>query len=152
LPASPFRLRFRTDGTDILVQTEESDGTIIGCVPWHAGDPAETFAERLAGLLRTLDRYPGDASFDPSSMLQQLLKVIRIGIEARSGERADDLGSLIEMPNEHWAISSEGLFSLQRSYHISAERIVDAHEDWPLYMRGQAWVDLPAFEEAYTLA
>jgi hypothetical protein len=152
LPGSLLRLRFRPDGADVIAQAEEPDGTILGSVPWHAGESVGLFAKRLAGGLRTLDRYPGDKSFDPSAVLQQLLKVIRLGIEARSGERGRDLGPLIEMPNEQWAISSDGLFSLQRPYHISAQRIVGSHENWPRYMRNQAWVDVPAFEEAYLLA
>jgi uncharacterized membrane protein len=152
LPGVSLRLRFRPDGTDIVAQVEEPDGTVLGSVLWHIREPADAFAKRLAGDLKTLGRYPGDSTFDPSAVLQQLLKVVRLGIEARSGERGHDLGPLIEMPNEQWAISTDGLFSLQRPYHIAADRIVGSHEDWPRYMRNQAWADIPSFEEAYFLA
>jgi hypothetical protein len=152
LPGSSLRVRFRPGGTDVIAQIEEADGRVLAPVPWHSGETAPVFAKRLASDLRTLDRYPGDSSFDPSAVLQHLLKVLRIGIEARSGERQHDLGPLIELPNDQWAISSDGLFSLQRPYHISAQRLTGSHENWPGYMRNQAWVDLPAFEEAYLLA
>jgi hypothetical protein len=152
LPGSALRLRFRPDGTDVVAQVEEPDGTVLGFVPWHTKESADAFAKRLAGDLRALGRYPGDGAFDPSAMLQQLLKVLRLGIDARSGERGHDLGPLIEVPNEHWAISSEGLFSLQRPYHIPTDRIIGSHENWLRYMGSQTWADMPAFEEAYSLA
>ena len=152
LPGSPLRLRFRPDDTDVVAQIEEPEGAILGSVSWHIRESADTFAKRLAGDLRALGRYPGDGIFDPSAMLQKLLKVVRLGIETRSGERGHDLGPLIEMPNDQWAISSDGLFSLQRPYHIAAERIIGSHENWPRYMRNQAWADVPSFEEAYFLA
>lgn len=152
LPGHPVRVRFRPDDTAIVAQAEEPDGTVLGLVTWQAGEPATTFAEHLAARLRAVDRYPGDTSFDPAAVLAQLLKLVQLGIEARTGERARDLGPLIEIPNEQWAISSEGLFSLQRPYRIPAQRIVGSHEDWPRYMRTQAWVDPAAFDEAYVLA
>jgi uncharacterized membrane protein len=152
LPGHPIRVRFRPDDADVAAQAEEPDGTALGLVPWHAGEPVTIFAERLAARLRAVDRYPGDSSFDPTALLQRLLKLVQLGIEARTGERARDLGPLIETPNEQWAISSEGLFSLQRPYHIPVRRIIGSHEDWPRYMRTQAWVDAAAFDEAYLLA
>jgi hypothetical protein len=152
LPGTTLRLRFRAEGTDVVAQPEEADGTIRGTVPWHAGEPAAVFSERLAGELRAIDRYPGSGSFDPSAVLRRLLTVVQLGIEARTGERSHDLGPLIEVPNDQWAISSDGLFSLTRPYRISAKRIFGSHENWPRYMSSQAWVNGPAFEEAYQLA
>jgi hypothetical protein len=152
LPGSSLRLRFRPEDTDVVAQVEEMEGKALGSVPWRDGEAAGIFAERLAAHLKALDRYPGDSGFDPSAVLQQLLKLVQLGVEARTGERSHDLGPLIEIPNEQWAISSDGLFSLQRPYHILAQRIVGSHEDWPRYMRTQAWVDIPAFDEAYLLA
>jgi hypothetical protein len=152
LPGTTLRLRFRADGTDVVAQAEEADGTIRGTVPWHGGETAAVFSERLAGELRAIDRYPGSSGFDPSAVLRRLLTVVQLGIEARTGERSHDLGPLIEVPNDQWAISSDGLFSLTRPYRISAKRIFGSHENWPRYMSTQAWVDVPAFEEAYQLA
>jgi hypothetical protein len=152
LPGSLLRLRFRPDDTDVVAQVEELEGKALGSVPWHDGEASGIFAERLAAHLKALDRYPGDSGFDPSTVLQQLLKLVQLGVEARTGERSHDLGPLIEIPNEQWAISSDGLFSLQRPYHILAQRIIGSHEDWPRHMRSQPWVDIPAFDQAYLLA
>jgi hypothetical protein len=152
LPGSTLRLRFRPDGTDVAARVEELDGTVLGSVPWHAGEPASAFATRLATELRAMSRYPGDSAFDPAAVLQRLLKVVQLGIEARTGERSHDLGPLIEVPNDQWAISSDGLFSLARPYHIPARRVIGSHENWPSYMSNQPWVNRTAFEEAYALA
>jgi hypothetical protein len=152
LPGTSQRLRFRPDGNDVFAQVEEIDGRARTSVSWHSGESAASFAGRLVSVLRDLDSYPGDGNFDPSAVLRELLETIKIGIEARSGVRGHDLGALIELPNEQWAISADGLFSLQRPYHIPAQRIIGSHENWPGYMRTQAWVDIPSFEEAYLLA
>lgn len=152
IPGSSLRLRFRSDDADIVARTEEMDGTVLEELRWRAGESAGTFAERLAVRLTAMSQYPRDRSFDPTTVFQQLLKLLEVGVESRTGERPYDLGPLIEIPNEQWAISSEGLFSLQRPYHISAERIINSHEDWPRYMRSQSWVDMQAFDQAYSLA
>lgn len=152
LPKSPLRLSFRPDGGRVEVRIEEPDGTVLEHVTWDSSEPVTKFTHHLAGSLKALRRYPGDASFDPTGMLQRLLEVIHTGIKARTGELAQDLGHIIEIPNEQWVISAEGLFSLQRYYHIPAERISGSHEDWPRHMRTQAWVNPSEFDEAYLLA
>ena len=152
MPGSQLRLRFRPDGTDILVRVEELDGSNFGAVPWHTGEEAKIFARRLVTHLQAADRYPGDTSFDPTTVLQKLLKLIQLGVESRTGERPRDLGPLIEIPNEQWAISGDGLFSLQRPYRIQARQLVGSAQGWPQYMRTQGWVDAQAFDEAYLLA
>jgi hypothetical protein len=152
MPGSQLRLRFRPDGTDVMVQVEELDGSILGAVPWHSGEDARVFAQRLAAHLQASDRYPGDTSFDPTAVLQKLLKLVQLGVESRTGERPRDFGPLIEIPNEQWAISADGLFSLQRPYRIQTRQIVGSAQGWPQYMRTQDWVDAAAFDEAYLLA
>jgi hypothetical protein len=152
MPGSQLRLRFRPSDTDVLVRIEDLDGSILGEVPWHADEEARIFAQRLVAHLQAIDRYPGDSGFDPTAVLQKLLKLVQLGVESRTGERPRDLGPLIEIPNEQWAISADGLFSLQRPYHIQAQRIVGSAEGWPQYMRTQSWVDAGAFDEAHLLA
>jgi hypothetical protein len=152
VPGSSLRLRFRQHDNSVEAQVEEADGTELERVAWNAGEAAEIFTQRLAERLETLDRYPGDASFDPAAVIQQLLEIIELGVRSRTGEYPRDLGHLIEIPNQQWAISTEGLFSLQHHYQIPAQRITQSHEDWPRHMRTLAWVDAGAFDEAYLLA
>ena len=152
ISGTPLRLRFRPQDISVLVQAEEPDGTALVQLPWREGEPADDFTQRLAERLRTLDRYPGDASFDPAAAIRNLLELVQLGVQSRTGEQPRDLGHLIEVPNEHWAISTEGLFSLQRSYQIPTQRITGSHDDWPRYMRTLAWVDADAFDEAFFLA
>jgi hypothetical protein len=59
---------------------------------------------------------------------------------------------LIEVPNQQWAISTEGLFSIDHYYHISAQRITASSDNWPRHMRTLSWVNPAAFDEAYSLA
>ncbi len=152
VPGTELRVRFRPQDGDVLTVVEEADGTPLAQLPWTAGEAADGFAQQLAGVLRKLDRYPGDGAFDPTRILQHLLEMVRLGVESSTGEHPRDLGHLIEVPNEQWAISSEGLYSLQQHYHIPAQRITGSHDDWPRHMRSLAWVDEAAFDEAYLIA
>jgi hypothetical protein len=152
VPATTLRLRFRSSDTDILVLVEEAYGAELGKADWNSSESAEAFAQELAGVLRKLDRYPGDASYDPAMIFRQLLEILQLGIQARTGEYGHDLERLIEKPNEYWAICAGGLYSLQRHYHIPAARITSGHMDWARHMRSLGWVDEAAFDEAYSLA
>jgi hypothetical protein len=152
VPASTVRLRFRPGGADILVAVEEENGAVLGKADWNADESAERFAAELAGVLRKLDRFPGDARYDPTAVFQRLLEILQLGMQARAGEYPNDLEYLIEVPNEHWAICAGGLFSLQRHYRIPVDRITSGLEDWPRHMRSLGWVDSASFEEAYSLA
>jgi hypothetical protein len=152
LPATTLRLRFRPSAADILVRIEESDGAVLGEVDWSSDETVEIFARELAGALRKVDRYPGDASFDPAAIFQRLVEVLQRGTQSRVGEQPGDLEHLIEMPNDNWAICASGLFSLRRHYHIPKYRIIGGHVDWPRHMRSLGWVDEASFNEAYVLA
>lgn len=152
LPGTELRLRFRARDGDVITAIEEADGTVLLRFPWNSGQSAESFAWQLAGVLRGADRYPGDGSYDPTQILRQLLDTVQLGVQSRSGELPRDFGQLIEIPNQHWAISKEGLYSLRQYYHIPAQRITGSHIDWPRHMRSLAWVDEAAFDEAYYLA
>jgi hypothetical protein len=152
VPGTSLRLRFRADDGSIQIDVQEPDGSSLGQLAWNGGDSAEAFAQGLAAKLRAINRYPGDTSFDPAAVLRSLLETLQLGVRARTGEHSDDLGHLIEVPNEHWAISTEGLFSLKHHYQIPAQSITSSHDDWPRHMRTLAWVDASAFDEAYYLA
>jgi hypothetical protein len=71
---------------------------------------------------------------------------------SRTGERALDIGPVIEIPNEQWAISVRGLCCMQRYYYISAEQIRDSHQDWHRYMATKPWVNQLYFNDAFQTA
>jgi hypothetical protein len=147
-----LRLRFRTQDGHVQAQVEELDGTPLESVHWNIGETADVFAQRLSRCLSAIGRHPGEPTFDPSSVFQQLLDTLDLGVKARTGEHPRDLGHIIEIPNEQWVVSAEGLYALSIPYSIPKERIVDSHENWSRHMRTLAWVDAAAFDEAYRLA
>lgn len=150
--ANSLRLRFRTEDGRVQAQVEEVDGTPLECVHWNAGETADVFAQRLSQRLSAVGRHPGEQTFDPSAVFQRLLETLDLGVKARTGEHPRDLGHIIEIPNEQWVISTEGLYALSIPYSIPKERIIDSHENWSRHMRTLAWVDAAAFDEAYRLA
>jgi regulator of replication initiation timing len=134
LPATSFRLRFplstRLDngGFPVLdVGIEEEDGTLphdattapIAMrgqqpVPWSAGTSADAWAASVAPELQKLNRYPGDDQFDPAGSLRQLTTLLRVAVEARTrppSASTPRLRPIIEMPNDEWVITEDGLQS-----------------------------------------
>jgi hypothetical protein len=154
IPATPLRLRLNMSphGQEALeANIEEEDGTSRETLLWPGGETAEDFAERLAEVLRTQEFYPGDHAYDPSGLLLRFVGLLRTAVEARTGERAHDLGPIIEIPNEQWAVSLDGLSCMTRQYHIPVTQL-DSDADWPTHMYSHEWVDPAQFREAYHLA
>jgi hypothetical protein len=152
VPETGLRVRFLARGDDIAGAVEDADGTALGQVQWNSAETVDSFTRELAAVLRKLGKYPGDRNYDPGRIFQRLLETLQLGVRSAGGEHPRQLGHLIEVPNEHWAISAEGLYSLDQHYDIAAERITGAHVDWQRHMRTLGWVDQAAFDEAYALA
>jgi hypothetical protein len=134
LPATTFRLRFplttRRDNGSVPfldVGIEEEDGTLPHDataarvairgqqpVPWSARTSADAWAASVAPELQKLNRYPGDELFDPAGALRQLTALLRVGVEARTRPptaATPRLRPIIEMPNDEWVITEDGLQS-----------------------------------------
>jgi hypothetical protein len=138
VPGTSFRLRFpmptglqNGDPPVLEVGLEEEDGTrphdaaeprvaMRGQRPirWSAGQTASEWSASIAVELQALNRYPGDEQFDPSGALEQLMSLLRVAIEARTRPPSGTaplprLRPIIELPNDEWAITDDGLQSLQ---------------------------------------
>jgi hypothetical protein len=77
---------------------------------------------------------------------------IRLGLERRDAASGRGLGPLVELANDQWAIATDGMYSLDRHYHIPANRLTDISEDWDSHMTGKPWVDPGKFGDAYRTA
>jgi hypothetical protein len=173
LPATTFRLRFplaperRDGGSPVLeVGIEEEDGTLPHDasapptalrgqrpVPWPADISTDLWAASVAPQLQRLNRYPGDEQFDPAGALAQLTRLLRVAVEARtrpSPAAIPRLGPVIEMPNDEWVITEDGVqsplsaasFTVKELFHEGTEEAAIAarsgddaaklHEAWQL--------------------
>jgi hypothetical protein len=150
LPDTTFRLRFPLPGrpdngdTPVLdVGLEEEDGTLPHDatapklairgqrpVPWSAAQSAGEWAASVAPELQRLNRYPGDERFDPAGALGQLMSVLRLAIEARTRPPSaaapmPRLRPLIEVPNDEWGITEDGLQSLTSEAAFTVRELFD---------------------------
>ncbi|MFI6294018.1 hypothetical protein ACIBEJ_20690 [Nonomuraea sp. NPDC050790] len=154
IAGTTLRLRLRMaqqDQNTLEAVVEEVGGAARKSLSWLVEESAENFAERLAEVLRTDQVYPGDQSYDPSDLLLRFVELLHTAVEARTGESEHDLGTVVEIPNTQWVVSREGLYCLDRHYHIPAARLT-GFTDWPTYMAGQEWADGARFGEAFRLA
>ena len=171
LPATTFRLRFpltthHANGSFPVLEVgiEEEDGTLphdatapsIAVrgqqpVPWSAQTSADAWAASVAPELQKLNRYPGDELFDPAGALRQLTALLRVGVEARTRPptaATPRLRPIIEMPNDEWVITEEGLqsplsetgFTVKELFHEATEEAATAQlaEDRAVKLR-EAW-------------
>jgi hypothetical protein len=171
LPATSFRLRFpvstrRDDGSVPVLDVgiEEEDGTLphdataapIAVrgqqpVPWSADTSADAWAASVAPELQKLNRYPGDEQFDPAGALQRLTALLRVAVEARTRPTSaaiPPLRPIIEMPNDDWVITEDGLqsptsercFTIKDLFGDGAEEAALAQlADDPAAKLGEAW-------------
>ena len=153
LPATSLRLRFplsparRDDGRPAALEVgiEEEDGTLPNDangsrialrgqrpVPWPADTGADRWVASVAPQLQRLNRYPGDDEFDPAGALEQLTRLLRVAIEARtrpSSAAVPRLSPVIEMPSDDWVITEDGLqsplsdesFTVKELFHEATE-------------------------------
>jgi regulator of replication initiation timing len=150
LPGTTLRLRFPLPGrpdngsSPVLgVGLEEEDATlphdatapdavVRGQLPvqWSPAQSAGDWAASLAPQLQRLNRYPGDEQFDPAGALEQLMRLLRLAIEARTRPSASPsaprLKPVIEMPNDEWVITEDGLQSLSSETAFTVRELFDA--------------------------
>jgi hypothetical protein len=173
LPGTSLRLRFPLPGrpdngssTALEVGLEEEDATlppdatrpgeaVRGQLPirWAATQSAGDWAASLAAQLQRLNRYPGDDQFDPAGALEQLTRLLRLAIEARTRPSSANgslprLEPVVEMPNDQWVITEDGLQSLssETAFTVrelfdptSAEKAVSDLEAGPAARLREAW-------------
>ncbi|WP_424887103.1 hypothetical protein [Streptomyces sp. XH2] len=137
---------------------EDRGGAVVSGTAWARDEQAPAAARRLTA--RRAGTAPGTASAgsaavalrDIDGLLRVLVATLRTAIAARTGQEQQDLGRLIELPNEQWAISADGLWCRQRYFHIRTEQLLDARQDWRRYALAKPWVDREHFLDAYRTA
>lgn len=153
ISGTELRLRLTlADDEGVRIAIEHPDGTPIDRLEWPPQSPADTVSEDVAGALTAHNLYPGDQHYDASATLRAVLDTVRAGIVARTGPTPRLLGPLTEIPGRQWAVAADGLYCLDRDYHIPAARLLDTSEDWRAYMLTKTWVDRDDFLEAYEIA
>jgi hypothetical protein len=150
LPDTTFRLRFPLPGRSdngsspvLEVGLEEEDATLphdataprIAMrgqrpIQWSATQTAADWAASMAPELQRLNRYPGDEHFDPAGALEQLVSLLRLAIEARTRPPSATtpmprLKPIIEMPNDEWVITEDGIQSLTSKTAFTVKELFD---------------------------
>ncbi|ARZ65751.1 hypothetical protein SMD11_0084 [Streptomyces albireticuli] len=133
---------------------EDRGGTAASATTWARDEQASAAARRLtARRTGTASTGPAAAALrDTDALLRLLVATLRTAIAARTGQERQDLGRLIELPNEQWAISADGLWCRQRYFHIRTEQLLDARQDWRRHALAKPWVDREHFLDAYRTA
>ncbi|MCG5435241.1 hypothetical protein [Micromonospora foliorum] len=149
--ASGARLRVRAprspgEAASLPVGLERADGQPIDTLDWRAGENEADLAGRIAAALVV------DADALLGGWAGALVDTLRTAVAAQTGRLPVELGPVVEMPNDQWVISTDGLHCMERPYHIPLARLLDRREDWPRHMRTKSWVAHGKFVEAYDLA
>ncbi|MFE0043389.1 hypothetical protein [Streptomyces albireticuli] len=148
----------RSADATLHLTLEDRGGAAVSETAWARDERASAAARRLTA--RRASAVPGTVSAgtaaaalrDIDGLLRPLVATLRTAIAARTGQEQQDLGRLIELPNEQWAISADGLWCRQRYFHIRTEQLLDARQDWRRYALAKPWVDREHFLDAYRTA
>lgn len=160
IPDSWHRLRFSTvvnvgvdgGGGQAWVAIEKFDGDEVLALMWYAKIPITTMFRDVAVELQKRSIYPGDESFDASAIIGRLIETLAFGIRVRNGSRfMRELGVLVEVVNDHWALTEEGLDCLLHHYPLTVSQVLHG-EDMRQHVLEKSWVDPDKFNEAFDLA
>lgn len=150
-PVAPDLSSTSASGNAVWLALEEIGGTRVGDFVWERSESATETMVTLAQRLQQLGAYPGGESFSPDDIFSSLQRVLKIAVGARtrSSRYPADLGPLIEVPNQQWAITEAGLECLERRYVIPRGRL---DEPWGAHMATKPWIDMDQFDWAFTIA
>lgn len=140
------------DGAELSYDLEDRAGARLATVQWGEDETPAAVASRLVTELITRSSGPDQHGYDASALNMQLIEAIRIGLAHRAGTADNQLGPLVELVNDQWAIATDGLYCLSQPYRIPVDRITGTSDDWRLYMAQKPWVDANKFSEAYKTA
>ena len=162
IPHTYLRLRFASrsllsgvpDGEPMQEHVEaiieRLSGAELGRVQWFENTSVEDFIINVAAELQKLGEFnPG---FDGQAIFARLKSTLQTAVNARTrwGATPMDLGKVVEIPNQQWAVTTYGVECLDHFYPIEGSRIWE--DDWHPHMREKAWVDFEAFWEALEIA
>lgn len=148
-----LRLRFRDVGSSfdqsIDVTIEEYDGTEIDQVHWADQTAHEVMLE-VVEKLQAHGRY--SAEVQPDIIFERLRDTVRTAVELRTQARRGpgDLPPMVEIPNDQWAVTTEGVGCLERNYFVDNGRFNE--DDWSAHMSEKTWVDYDKFRVAFDVA
>ena len=150
IPGSTRRLWLGGGSSDAELAVQELDGREVGHRVRFGGGPG---TQDFASALRGLAADAGTELPDPSALEEELVRALRLAVDARTAAHVNDLGELLEVVNRQWALSADGMRGLDRYYFIPRDRLTEADPKWPtLVAGGRAWIDAALFEEAYRAA
>ncbi|MDD7933719.1 hypothetical protein [Actinomycetospora straminea] len=133
---------------NLVLRRLAPSGQEVGRATWSDDDPLPPWT-MLDPQLADDHAISYGYDQDLNSRLQKLVKVVRHGL---SGAEYGYLENLVEVVNEQWALTKDGLRSLDRYYFIPLSRLLDTHEDWRAYMGTRGWVNWKKFDEAFSAA
>jgi len=146
----PVWLRFRVgdSATDIAITVEDRAGRVIADGSWAPEQSERALLAKVARLAKQREPVVRRQGETPP-VLSRLVAALRLAASARTGSREHDLGQLVEVVNEQWAISSDALFCLDRYYRVPASQLVDGRLDVRQHVLAKSWVKRDLFEEAF---
>lgn len=131
------------------LRIENAAGSRQGApVQWESGQNVVSLGVAVATTLAAAGDYPGDEHFDIGVLLMRVRNDLRWLTENRRF-RSDtsDMAPVIELPNEQWAITDDGLACRTRLYYLNWSQLDDLG-----WVYEKSWVDRDQLEAAQGLA
>ncbi|QWB25043.1 MULTISPECIES: hypothetical protein [Streptomyces] len=120
------RLRFRPardprDAVVVRVEAEVSGATVTSAwEPWRPGENARRLCRRLNALAVGLGAGGPGMQHLP---FEELVTLLRLAVTSHTGD-GRDLGAVIELANEEWVVSDDGLYGRPWPYRVPRALIV----------------------------
>lgn len=139
----------------IAVQSDQSNE--LASTTWLEEQSAAQILVDLGAKLRQAGQFDA-AWLVNAAIFQNIAKTVQIGFEIRlgkppsdiepivSGRPGQDFSPIVEIVNEHWAVTTYGLESLIIPYFIAASRLTEI--DWLNHLSEKTWTTSDLVAEA----
>jgi hypothetical protein len=138
VPGTFLRLRFSSVKADAVeVELQEWDGTVLHKYEWADMAPAELLMAVAADLV-TLGRFPGEAVYDGTAIMESLHDAVELVIQAKYGDEVTPpLGPLYEVVNRKWAVTDVGVECLTEKRTIKVANFDGEEAESTLATQGE---------------
>jgi hypothetical protein len=134
-----------------MLTIETVDGEAIARMSWTADATPLAVTQWMARALQEQGLY-SEPTFEPEVVFRETAHILDVLVRARlsRGTMPSDVGPVVEVPNDQWALTGYGLECLTLAYSIDLSLV---HSDWiGRHMSEKVWIDMTKFSDALSIA
>lgn len=121
----------------------------------HAWSNDQAFGDVFVGIGEALQRlglYPGHKAFDPGGSFGEIVRAAEVALGSRREGPVRDLGPVVEVVGDQWAVTEHGLECLTHRYTLQGQQLRADDQSSRTHVLEKKWVNADDFDDAFGVA